>query len=729
MTHTYRFFQNVRYMIGAALILTFVVALLLVWPMTATRAVGVRDSKGTDFWLMFNGNLGSPELNLFITGDTNTSGTVEIPGMGFSVPFAITAGTVTTVPIPTAVVVDSSSVIENKGVHVMAQDEITVYGLNRVQFTTDAFLGLPTDILGTEYIVLGFGNVNIVNGTQFGIVAPEDNTTVTITPSVATDGHAAGVPYTVILNRGQVYQLRNTDPSPNDLSGTIVASNKSIAVFGSHQCANVPDGSTLFCDNIVEQLPPTETWGKNFVTMPLATRLGGDTFRFIASRDSTHVSLNGVLVATLNRGQFHQQIITGPAQITADQPIMVAQYSNGTTFDSVTSDPFMMLIPPFEQFLGSYTVTTPASGFADNYINVVAPNEAIGSIVLDGVPIPSGSFTPIGSSGFSGAQLTVSIGSHNLSGPLPFGAFMYGYASFDSYGYPGGMSLAPVVRVTSVALVPKTSTNPINTQHCVTATVLDQQGMPVKDVRVDFNVVGANTTAGFASTDVNGQAQFCYTGTNAGTDTIRASVGTIADTATKIWFSNKPPVAVCRNITVSAGASCVANASIDNGSFDPDGDPFTLVQSPAGPYPLGNTTVTLTVTDDEGASDSCTATVTVKDSTPPAISAVSATPDTLWSPNHKMTDVTLNYGVADNCATAAAMTCTLSINSNEPINGLGDGNHSPDWEIVDAHHVRLRAERSGKGTGRIYTITTTCADNSGNSSRKTLTVSVSKSQK
>ena len=59
--------------------------------------------------------------------------------------------------------------------------------------------------------------------------------------------------------------------------------------------------------------------------MPLATRTLGDTFRVLASTDGTAVLVNGVAVATLNRGQRHEQIITGPATITASNPVLVAQ--------------------------------------------------------------------------------------------------------------------------------------------------------------------------------------------------------------------------------------------------------------------------------------------------------------------------------------------------------------------------------------------------------------------
>jgi hypothetical protein len=92
------------------------------------------------------------------------------------------------------------------------------------------------------------------------------------------------------------------------------------------------------------------------------------------------------------------------------------------------------------------------------------------------------------------------------------------------------------------------------------------------------------------------------------------------------------------------------------------------------------------------------------------VSAVSATPNTLWSPNHKWNNVTVSYTSNASCVPAQTVTtmCFLSVSSNEDVNGLGDGNTSPDWQVVDTTHVRLRAERSGLGTGRVYTITATC---------------------
>ena len=178
---------------------------------------------------------------------------------------------------------------------------------------------------------------------------------------------------------------------------------------------------------------------------------------------------------------------------------------------------------------------------------------------------------------------------------------------------------------------------------------------------------------------------------------------------------NRPPVAVCKDVTAAAGSSCTASASINNGSSDPDGDSITLTQSPAGPYALGSTTVTLTLTDSNGASNRCTGTVTVVDDTPPTISNASAAPSELWPPNKKMVDVTINYAAIDNCGQA---TCNInSVTCNESISGS-------DYTIVDTHHVKLRADRLGGGNGRIYTITVTCADASGNASSQAVKVTV-----
>jgi len=138
---------------------------------------------------------------------------------------------------------------------------------------------------------------------------------------------------------------------------------------------------------------------------------------------------------------------------------------------------------------------------------------------------------------------------------------------------------------------------------------------------------------------------------------------------------------------------------------------------------INNTaTVSSFTSDPDPTNDSATATTTVSNP-PPIITNATADPSVLWPPNHRMVNVTVSYDVTDNCALPPD-SCTLSVTSNEPVDGKGDGHTFPDWIVLDDHHVLLRAERSGNGNGRIYTITITCTDSGGNSSSEQVEVRV-----
>ena len=138
-------------------------------------------------------------------------------------------------------------------------------------------------------------------------------------------------------------------------------------------------------------------------------------------------------------------------------------------------------------------------------------------------------------------------------------------------------------------------------------------------------------------------------------------------------------------------------------------------------FPVGTTTNTFVITNSSGAEAICSFNVTVFDIEPPVIADLNEIYEPLWPANHKMVEVFIPYVVLDNCGNT---TIELEVSSNEPENGLGDGDKAPDWEIMDEHHVFLRAERSGKGDGRTYYITIKAWDSSGNYSERQVQVKV-----
>ena len=201
-----------------------------------------------------------------------------------------------------------------------------------------------------------------------------------------------------------------------------------------------------------------------------------------------------------------------------------------------------------------------------------------------------------------------------------------------------------------------------------------------------------------------------------------------------------PPVASAGpDQTVPADASCHATATLDaSASTDPDGDALTYAWTgPSGPAGtsavvsvnlpgLGSYPFSVKVTDAFGRESSDDVVVTVVDTTPPQL-RFSLTPNTLWPPNHKLVTVTADLHVADNCDPAPAVRLT-SVASNELDNGLGDGDTADDIQGAvpgtDDRSFRLRAERSGEGSGRTYTVIYEATDASSNRTRASQVVRV-----
>ena len=140
------------------------------------------------------------------------------------------------------------------------------------------------------------------------------------------------------------------------------------------------------------------------------------------------------------------------------------------------------------------------------------------------------------------------------------------------------------------------------------------------------------------------------------------------------WIQNEPPVALCQDVTVEAGENCESEASIDNGSYDPDGDPITLSQDPPGPYPLGETLVTLTVTDDSEKSDICQATITVVDTTPP-VPSIPALPIVTGECSAAITEVPT---ATDNCPSI------ITGQTDDPLSYTEQGEYVVTWTYTDS---------------------------------------------
>jgi hypothetical protein len=204
--------------------------------------------------------------------------------------------------------------------------------------------------------------------------------------------------------------------------------------------------------------------------------------------------------------------------------------------------------------------------------------------------------------------------------------------------------------------------------------------------------------------------------------------------------ANNPPVA---NAGANQALECTANGGAPvvldgSASFDPDGDPLSYQWTDSAGQVVGNTAVvnlsvalgthtfTLTVEDGKGGKSSADVTIKVQDTIPPVLT-FALSPSILWPPDHKLNGVTAIVQVNDVCDPHPKIALT-SISSNEPDNGLGDGDTANDIQDAlfgaDDRLFLLRAERAGGGAGRIYTVTYQASDTSNNVTFATSKVTV-----
>lgn len=474
-------------------------------------------NKGKLFWLTFPAHVDGTDavMGIYITASVNTTGTIQLAN-GSPINFDVQANKVTRVFLNktgsgtpsgagpqyfasnTAVYQNQSNGVTTlKAIKITANDPIVVYAHIIKSARSGATLVLPVQGLGNEYIAPSFASREApsptANGTvggvaQINVVATEPNTQVTIVPTAnGRLSEPAGQPIVVNLpNVGDCYQFQSVNLG--DLSGTRITSApmagssgcKPIAVFSgstwsSFECSLAQGG-----DNLFQQLFPTKSWGKTFVTSPFINR-PNDIYRIYLRNANTQVTVqdNG-LTFTLGPSNYNSQgnyyfYQTGnPIIIEADQPISVAQFITsqtcktgcfglGETRQNCFSDPEMVILNPVEQTLRDITFFSAHREFVPrdpvnnayytnvqlHFVNLVIKKKFTSSVRIDGAA-PTGTFINIPNSEYAYLQADLTSSSainpiHRIVADSNFTAIVYGYGDVESYGYNGGANVQDFV--------------------------------------------------------------------------------------------------------------------------------------------------------------------------------------------------------------------------------------------------------------------------------------------
>ncbi len=310
--------------------------------------------------------------------------------------------------------------------------------------SNDASLLLPRHNLGLRHVVASYPDADGSHPGYFTVIAFEPNTHISWTPKAATTA-GQGVPATlpgqtsqVELDRFGILQVQAA--GSGDLTGTIVDSDRPIALLAGAECVNVPS-AVDHCDHLSEQMLPQALWSTATLAVHAPVRDDESFFyRVLAGEDGTAIEISPPPVTTvpdeLNRGEWFGW--TGHVgqhfSVTANAPILGVQYLQGGSQLGLGDPSMIQMIAP-DRWTHEYVFTSPTSYTVQHAQLIRAVASA--HVMLDGEVV--GPWTTI-PDGFQTTTVEIGPGNHRAVSSSPFGLSVFGYAEAASYAHPAGFA-------------------------------------------------------------------------------------------------------------------------------------------------------------------------------------------------------------------------------------------------------------------------------------------------
>ena len=370
------------------------------------------------------------------------------------------------------IVAGSDYTQREKGIHVRAtgMEPIFVLVTTISLFGFGDYLAYPCQNFETddyEYYAVSTTSTSSGFFSQVVLVACENDTEVMITPTEnvylpvdAQDPHSshigilAGDNHTVTLNQMQTLLIAT---SGADLTGTKIVSNKPLTVISGHECGNVPE-SLNFCEQLAVQVPPTSTWGSEFLLAPFTGRTSGQYYKVVASSNDTTVvykcgtsSTLGTVLSDPGESFLFTTESSQYCYLFTTKPVLVVQMAAGGSGDNL-GDPVMANVPPISQYVSSASFVSLTSVTIEIHaISVTVAKEHFRSldILFNGMPMNCiwNEIVNLDDCVVAfGCNMNVTAGSHTVSHRAEGGllsVMVYGFDStpLQGYAYTAGMNV------------------------------------------------------------------------------------------------------------------------------------------------------------------------------------------------------------------------------------------------------------------------------------------------
>ncbi|MEZ4226964.1 MAG: IgGFc-binding protein [Polyangiaceae bacterium] len=481
-------------------------------------AAGAPSNVGCEFWAVDLDNIDYGQYDpasapwgvvLSNAGDAQANVTIEINEAPVGQPLSlkvvaqasIGAGSLEKVVLPTRELdcgtkpndyASPGTCLSSNAFRITSSAPIVVYQFNLFEnsYSNDASLLLPTSALGKWHRIINWQaghpalklwpgtNEPLLDRSYVTIVGTEAGTSVKVRPSWRIKGNPPvaltqpGGEIAVTLGPFDVLNLETDDATESevtlaDLSGSVVESDKPVAVFSGVEQTGAPifldpaffppgSTSTLQCcnDHLEEQIFPVESVGTKYVIARSPVRSTTswrepDILRFVGVAETAHV--------TTTLPAPHDKFILEPGQVvttwtkdditvSADKPVTVGQIliSGGYTGATALGDPALTVFPPVSQYKTDYVILTPGS-WKQNWTVITA--EVGSQVLLDGAPTDACAKEPainLDGTTYESRRCPLMEGVHRLNGDRPFGIVMYGYGSAGSYALVGGSGVKKI---------------------------------------------------------------------------------------------------------------------------------------------------------------------------------------------------------------------------------------------------------------------------------------------
>ena len=442
-----------------------------------TRCISPKqNNSGTEFYMGFMRNFEPVQLFLYATTD-HKSATVKIySNHDNKLIQSITisqnqvkqvyykTGSDAQLSIPPSAYNSAIETVTNNSFRIVSDSGISLYAYNARASSSEISYIIPKAALGDEYFYVSQIDPRS-RPDDLLLVATENNTLVTITPSAVTSGNkVANDPFTIRLQQGQTYLMSAKNNLPG-FTGTHVKSSRPVAFFSGNYCANVGlNQNCYYCDHMFEQLIPLRAWGKRYALA--LTDIGSNIYRIVAAYNNTNVTItekSGVKNITLNRGESmaYRLVNTSSsyAYIEADNVVQVGLLAEGATCIAAPipgpdlGDPFLLALGPIDRQLFSATFTPIkliATGAHHHAMTVIVETAYRDQTKLEWMtkgfenPWPLGAWVEMEGTPYSYAITKLDYNenyNYHLSNPYGFTAYAYGYGWCEAYGYLMGVQL------------------------------------------------------------------------------------------------------------------------------------------------------------------------------------------------------------------------------------------------------------------------------------------------